>query len=145
MRLRELTIKYAPLTVPIERPQAASPAAAARILKTLLDPEPAEIFGLLLLNAKYHVLAWHPLTRGTLNSTVVEPRDVFRVALLANAVAVIAAHNHPSGDPSPSPDDRRLTDRLTEAGRLIGVDVTDHIIMGGETGRYFSFREAGLL
>jgi DNA repair protein RadC len=145
MRLRELSIKYAPTAVYVERPQVFTPATSAALLRPLLDPEPAEVFGVLLLNTKRRVLAWHPVSRGSLNSTVIEPREVFRAAILANAASIIAAHNHPSGDPAPSPEDRAITLRLRDAGTLIGIDLLDHLIIGNETNRYFSFREDGTL
>jgi DNA repair protein RadC len=78
---------------------------------------------------------------GTLNSTVVEPRDVFREAMLGAAAAVIVFHNHPSGDPTPSVDDIALTRRLGAAGALIGIDLVDHLILGDA--RYCSFKETG--
>ena len=78
-----------------------------------------------------------------LDSTLVHPREVFKAAMLANAAAIVLAHNHPSGDPTPSPDDMALTRRLVDAGRLIGVDVLDHIVIGD--GRHVSFRERGWL
>jgi DNA repair protein RadC len=145
MRLRELSIRYAPTAVPLERPQVLTPRGSADLLRPLLDPEPAEVFGVLLLNTKRRVLAWHPVSRGSINSTAIEPREVFRAAIVANAAAIIAAHNHPSGDPTPSPEDRALTVRLRAAGQLVGIDVIDHLIIGAETGRYFSFREDGTL
>ena len=80
---------------------------------------------------------------GTLNSTVVEPRDVFREAMLGAAAAVVVFHNHPSGDPSPSPDDVELTRRLAAAGTLMGIDVVDHIVLGDT--RYCSLKEMGRL
>jgi DNA repair protein RadC len=89
------------------------------------------------------VIAYHEVSRGTLDATLVHPREVFKAALLSNAASIILTHNHPSGDPTPSPDDHQLTRRLVDAGRLIGVEVLDHIIVGD--GRYFSFREGGRL
>jgi DNA repair protein RadC len=83
------------------------------------------------------------LAIGTLNSTVVQPRDVFREAALGAAAAIVVFHNHPSGDPSPSPDDVELTSRLAAAGTLMGIDVVDHIILGDM--RYCSFKEMGKL
>jgi DNA repair protein RadC len=81
------------------------------------------------------------LTVGTLTGTIVEPREVFREALLGAATAVVAFHNHPSGDPCPSPDDVELTLRLVAAGKLMGIDLVDHIILGDA--RYCSFKEMG--
>jgi DNA repair protein RadC len=96
---------------------------------------------ILCLTTKHRVIAYHEVSRGTLDATLVHPREVFKVALLANAAAIILTHNHPSGDPSPSPDDVQLTRRLVEAGVLLGVEVLDHIIVGD--GRYYSFQEVG--
>ena len=89
------------------------------------------------------MIAFHEVSRGTLDTTLVHPREVFKAALLANSSAIILCHNHPSGDPCPSPDDVHLTRRLVDAGTLLGVDVLDHIIVGD--GRYYSFKEAGRL
>ena len=83
------------------------------------------------------------ITRGILNASLVHPREVFQAAILAGAAAVILVHNHPSGDPTPSADDRVVTDQLVAAGRLLDVPVHDHVIVG--RGRYTSFAEAGLL
>ena len=80
---------------------------------------------------------------GTLNSTIVEPRDVFREAMLGAAAAIVVFHNHPSGDPSPSPDDIALTRRLAAVGELIGIPVVDHIVLGDA--RYCSLKEIGEL
>jgi DNA repair protein RadC len=145
MQLRELSIRYAPLPVPIDRPTVTTPAEAARLLTPILDPEPVEVFGVLLLNTRRKVLAWHPLSRGTTDSTTVQPRDVIRAALLAHATGIIVAHNHPSGDPTPSTDDRTVTERIKTAADIFGIALVDHVIVAGETGHYFSFREGGLL
>jgi DNA repair protein RadC len=109
----------------------------------LLQHEAVEVCGLLCLSTKHDVVAYHELSRGTLDGTVVHPRDVFRSALLANAASVIVGHNHPSGDPTPSPDDVRLTDRLSHAAQILNVELMDHVIVGD--GSYYSFREAGRL
>lgn len=145
MLLRELKVSYAPVAGVVSRPSLATPAETARLLFTLLDPEPTEVFGVLLLTTRFHVLAWSVVGRGSLNSVVVEPREVFRTAMLGNAASIIAAHNHPSGDPTPSPDDMEITRRLTAAGQVIGIHLLDHVIVGNETGKYFSFKESGRL
>ena len=146
--LRELTIRYGVKAdasgQPVPVGQAmATPAAAAQLFLRVLGDEATEVFALVLLSTRHHVLAYHEVSRGSLNSTVVQPRDVFKAALLGNAAAVILAHVHPSGDPTPSPDDVALTRRLVAGGVLLGVDVLDHIVVGD--GRYASFRELGLL
>lgn len=144
MRLRELEVRYKALSVPIDRPQVTTPEAAAAILRSILELEPAEVFGALLLNTKHRVLCWAEISRGGLNATVVRPPDVFLRAIMANADAMIVAHNHPSGDVSPSPDDAAITERLCAAGTLLGISVLDHVIIG-EAGAYFSFKGAGRL
>jgi DNA repair protein RadC len=104
---------------------------------------PVEQFGVVLLDTKHRVMKTTIVASGTLNSTIVEPRDVFREALVAGAAAVVAFHNHPSGDPTPSPEDEELTRRLKAAGILMGIDVVDHIVLGDA--RYCSLKEAGRL
>src|SRR5258708_19976992 len=125
-RLRELTLRYEvkrgldgqPL---ILGPTLSSPGESAALLKTILQDEPAEVFGILCLTTKHRVIAYHEVSRGQLDATVVHPREVFKAALLANAAAVILAHNHPSGDPTPSADDYQLTRRLADPGDILGV------------------------
>ena len=146
--LRELTIRYAVKPdrtgQPVLLGQAlTTPQVAADLLMRVLGDEATEVFALVLLSARHHVIAYHEVSRGGLNTVAVEPRAVFTAALLANAAAMIVCHVHPSGDPSLSPDDVALTRRLVAAGTLMGVDVLDHIIVGH--GRYASFKELGLL
>ena len=144
-RLRELTIRYTikkdldGMPVPIARAQISTPCAAATIFLPLFQDEPAEVFGVLFLSAKHRVIAYREVGRGTVQAVMVQPREIFQGALLANAAAVIVGHCHPSGDPSPSPDDLALTRRLIEAGELMGVEILDHIITGDA--RYVSLRE----
>ena len=107
----------------------------------LLQDEPAEVFAILCLTTKYQVIAYHEVGRGTLDSVLVTPREVFTAALLAHSAAIVAVHNHLSGDPTPSPDDLDVTRRLAAAGEVLGIPLLDHIIIGD--GRYFSFKEAG--
>ena len=123
--------------------ELSRPWDAAAAFMALLQDEPAEVFAILCLTTKHRVIAYHEVSRGALDSTVVHPREVFKAALLANSAAIIAAHNHPSGDPTPSPDDADLTKRLAAAGELLGIPLLDHIVIGD--GRYFSFKEAGRL
>ncbi len=96
------------------------------------------------VNAKNEVNAIEIVSTGTLSSALVHPREIFKAAILSNAHAVILCHNHPSGDPAPSREDREITRRLVEAGMLMGIEVLDHVIIGDHH-RYVSFRERGLL
>ena len=98
-----------------------------------------ERFGVVLLDQRQRVIRSLILSTGTADASVSHPRDVFRAAALASAASVAVFHNHPSGDPRPSAADRFITRRLVEAGELIGIEVMDHIILGGKT--YFSFKE----
>jgi len=146
--LRELTIRYSVKADATGQPVVigrtlSTPAASAGALAALLRDEPGEVFAILCLSTKHRVIAYHEVSRGTLGATLVHPREVFKAALLSNAASIILTHNHPSGDSTPSPDDHQLTRRLVDAGRLIGVEVLDHIIVGD--GCYFSFREGGRL
>src|SRR5437773_4879781 len=102
-----------------------------------------EEFHVLALGSQSQILADLLITRGILNSSLVHPREVFRAAIAEAAAGIIVVHNHPSGDPTPSADDRSVTRQLVDAGRLLDLPVYDHVIVGGE--RFVSFAEAGLL
>ena len=104
---------------------------------------PVEEFHVLVLDAQHRLERDITVTRGILYSSLVHPREVFREAIAERAAAVILVHNHPSGDPTPSADDRNVTDQLVAAGRLLDLPVHDHVIIG--RGRYASFAESGLL
>jgi DNA repair protein RadC len=114
---------------------------AAAYLMPRYGSRRAEQFGVVLLDTKHRVMRTVVVVSGTSNSAIVEPRDVFREAALAGASAIVAFHNHPSGDPSPSPDDLELTRRLAAAGSLMGIELVDHIILGEM--QYWSFSESG--
>src|SRR3954462_14168508 len=102
-----------------------------------------EEFHVAVLDAQHRLERDITVTRGILNSSLVHPREVFRQAIAERAAAIILVHNHPSGDPSPSKDDRSVTEQLVAAGKLLDIPVHDHVIIG--RGRYTSFAEAGLL
>lgn len=122
-----------------KRPLMGSPRAAAEYLLPRFGNHPVEQFGVLLLDTKHRVIRASILSVGTLDASIVHPREVFRHAMGAGAAALVLFHNHPSGDPEPSEDDRRLTERLVAAGVLMGIDVLDHVILADT--KYFSFRE----
>ena len=128
---------------PGARIQLRTPREAATYLLPQFGARAVEQFGVILLDTKHRVLKSAILTIGSLNATGVQPREVFREAALGSAACIVAFHNHPSGDPSPSPDDVALTRRLVAAGVVMGIDVVDHIILGDV--RYFSFKESGQL
>jgi len=108
-----------------------------------LEDLPVEEFHVAVLDSQHRLERDITVTRGILNSSLVHPREVFREAIAERAAAIILVHNHPSGDPTPSPDDRVVTEQLVQAGKLLDIPVQDHVIIG--RGRYISFAEAGLL
>lgn len=120
-----------------------SPRDVVAIFAPRLEDLPVEEFHVAVLDAQHRLERDVTVTRGILNSSLVHPREVFREAIAERAAAIILVHNHPSGDPSPSADDRNVTDQLVAAGRLLDIPVHDHVIIG--RGRYTSFAEAGLL
>ena len=142
MRLRELHVEYRTVTGAPDgpRPQIHTAVDAARLVAPLLASKVVEHFGVLSLDVKHRVIGWDVVSVGTLDSTVVHPREVFLTAILHHAAAVIVAHNHPSGDPTPSPDDIVLSRRHRTCGELLGIPVLDSIVIG-EAGRYASLRE----
>ena len=110
---------------------------------TSVEEEAQEVFGILILNIKNKIVAVHEVSRGTLNSSLVHPREVFKPAVLHNAAAIICFHNHPSGDPEPSKEDIKTTNRLVEAGKIMGIEVFDHIIVSDDG--YVSLKERGVV
>ena len=139
VELGRRTLSHAPSA----RVQLRTPREAAAYLLPQFGSRPVEQFGLVLLDTKHRVLRATVLAIGSLNATGVQPREVFREAALGSAAFIVMFHNHPSGDPSPSPDDMELTRRLVAAGLVMGIEVVDHIILGDV--RYWSFKEMGQL
>lgn len=108
-----------------------------------LMKETKEMFMTLHLDGKNRIICMDLVSMGSLNQSIVHPREVFKTACISNAAAIICVHQHPSGDPSPSSEDIAITRRLKEAGEIMGIKVLDHIIVG--EGEYLSFVERGLL
>jgi DNA repair protein RadC len=135
LELGRRTLAHAPSA----RLRIRGPEEAAAYLMPRFGSRGVEQFGILLLDAKHRAMRTAVVAVGTLNSSIVEPRDVFREAATGGATAIVLFHNHPSGDPTPSPDDVALTQRLVAAGTLIGIEVVDHVILGD--GRYCSIKE----
>jgi DNA repair protein RadC len=98
-----------------------------------------------LLNTKHRYVMHTEVSVGTVKVALVGPREVFGPAVREGAAVVVLVHNHPSGNPAPSSEDRELTRRLQECGKLLGIEVLDHVIVGNGTGRWFSFRDVGEL
>ena len=128
---------------PLLRDSITSPEDGVALLMPRLRYEAKEHFLVVLLNSKNKVLEIKQISEGSLNSSVVHPREVFAPAVLHHAAAILTAHNHPSGDPTPSKEDKDLTNTLVQAGKYMGIPVLDHIIIGDA--RYFSFKEHSYL
>jgi DNA repair protein RadC len=126
-----------------ERVQITSSRTAAEFLLPLYGSVAVEQFGIVLLDTKHRVIRTTVVSVGTLDTSVVHPREIFREAAAAGAAAIVLFHNHPSGDPEPSPDDVALTTRLIAAGVVMGIDVLDHVILADV--RYCSLREKGCI
>ena len=135
---RRLATEARDAGAPLRSPRDVYHAFAPR-----LEDLPVEEFHVAVLDAQHRLERDITVTRGILNSSLVHPREVFREAIAERAAAIVLVHNHPSGDPTPSADDRLVTEQLVAAGRLLDIPVHDHVIVG--RGRYLSFAEAGLL
>lgn len=150
MRVFEAKIVYSLISLG-EEIRLDRPDNVAAYLRSAFDENPMqEAFYCVYLDRKNHPLGRHLITLGTVDSTVVAPREVFRGAILASASAIVVAHNHPSGDPAPSQADLRVTRTLREAAKILQIELLDHVVVGDvkadPQGRgLYSFREAGLL
>ena len=129
--------------MPTYESRIRSSATAHTVLQEFMDGADREMFVVMLLDRKNGVIGLNTVSIGSLTGSLVHPRECFKPVLLSNACSVILSHNHPSGDPLPSQEDRAITARLVQAGKLLGIDVLDHIIVGD--GKYFSFADEGLL
>jgi DNA repair protein RadC len=126
-----------------DRLRLKSPRELAAYLIPQYGSHPVEQFGIVMLDTKQRVIRIKVLSLGSLDTTVVHPREVFREAASASAASIVLFHNHPSGDPMPSADDLLLTARMVHAGSIMGIDVVDHVILADR--RYFSMVESGKL
>jgi DNA repair protein RadC len=122
-----------------DMPSITSPEDCVGLLMPLLRYETHEKFVVIILNAKNKVLGIRQISEGSLSSAVVHPREVFQKAIMNHAAAIICAHNHPSGDPTPSKEDKDLTSTLAATGKILGIPVLDHVVVGD--GLYYSFKE----
>ncbi|MGM0867460.1 MAG: JAB domain-containing protein [Bacillota bacterium] len=121
-----------------------SPMDAQELAASYIADEDREVFLVMMLNTKNEVVGLHRAHVGSLNASIVHPRDVMKSAILNNAASIIVSHQHPSGDPTPSREDIDVTKRLAEAGKILGIDVLDHVIVT-HTGNHISLKEKGFL
>ena len=134
--VRESSLLYRPRKI-------HGPKDAYELVRNTLEDADRETFMVIYLNTKNEPTAIHTVSVGTLNSSLVHPREVFKAALMVNTSSLILAHNHPSGDPEPSREDIDITRRLVEAGNILGIQILDHLVVGN--GRYRSLKDAGML
>ena len=142
----EIGLTYKTTTPAEDFPLVTSPDRAHQILLSIWDHDTLELhehFVVLMLNAQKKCLGWSRISTGGSNSTIVDPRHIFQLALLANCESLILAHNHPSGTVKASTADIRLTKRIKDAGYLLGITIDDHIILTRQG--YMSFKTTGIL
>lgn len=137
------------LALPREHTPVNDPATAASLVREQMRDLDREEFRVVLLNTKNNLIRVADISRGSLNASIVEPREVFKDAIAASAAGMILVHNHPSGDPTPSSEDIAITKRLVKAGELLNINVLDHIILGHRTETrlqdFTSLKELGLM
>ena len=119
------------------------PQTVADLVAKYVGTPDREMFIVLAVNTRNKINGIHTVSVGSLDTSIVHPREVFKFAILANASSIIVAHNHPSGDTTPSSDDIELTKRLKQASEILAIDLLDHIVLGHD-GQYLSFRDRGL-
>ncbi len=139
-RLQVVKERHSPL---YGAPAISNSREVSRFLRLHFEGKPQEEFLVVFLNAKHRPVGYQVLSVGSLTLSIIHPREAFKAALCMNAAAVIFSHNHPSGDPTPSPEDHALTKRLVSAGELLGIRVLDHVVIGEE--RHVSFADHGWL
>jgi DNA repair protein RadC len=119
--------------------------SVALLARAMIPDDDREHFGVFCLNNKHRLIGYHEVSVGTLTASLVHPREVFKPVILAGSAAFICVHNHPSGDPAPSPEDIDITRRLKEGAGILGLSLLDHVIIGNGTDRRFSFSERSML
>jgi DNA repair protein RadC len=119
------------------------PEAVVKAIRASIKDKAKEHFKLILLNPRNKIIGISTISIGTLNASLVHPREVFKDAITHSAASVVLAHNHPSGDPEPSEDDLKITKKLVDSGKILGIEVLDHIIIGKNN--FCSFKERGLI
>ena len=126
--------------IPLERKHINSPQDVYNAVREIIGDADREYFMIVILNNKYCINGVNVVSIGTLSSSPVHPREVFKAAILANAAAIVLVHNHPSGDPTPSKEDIEITRKLVDAGKVLGIEVLDHVVIGD---RCVSLKEQG--
>ncbi len=120
-----------------------NPEAVIKAVGALIKNKAKEHFKLIVLNSRNKIMAITNISIGTLNANLIHPREIFKDAITHNAASVVIAHNHPSGDPEPSEDDLKITKQLKKAGKILGIELVDHLIITADC--YYSFKNKGLI
>ncbi len=141
-KFRDTSIKY-PVLDEMPKKKITSPKEFFELFRPLFLEQPCEIFLVAWLSSSNRIISFEKITQGTLNSSVVDPRSVFKGAIVSNAVSIIVAHNHPSYNPEPSSEDITITRKLVECGKILAIPVFDHIIFAGD--QFTSFVEKRLI
>ncbi len=136
--IREVAVRYRGNRRALPAPLRGG-ADVVGLVRRLVAGDAREHFVTILMNGRHHPIGYQVVTVGTATASLVHPREVFQAAVGAGAVAIVLAHNHPSGDPSPSAEDRSVTRRLVQAGNILGIRVLDHVVVTADG--YFAFRE----
>ena len=143
-RINIVTIKMEKVkSMLVENKKIISPKEVYKIVSEYLNGVDREHLVLLTLDTKNCINSITTVSIGSLNTSIVHPREVFKTAIISNASSIILAHNHPSGDPTPSKEDINITDRIKESGKILGIDLLDHLIIGDDS--YISLKEKGIL
>jgi DNA repair protein RadC len=143
--IRQVSYIVARETVPVYRDKLDSPEPTAALARCLIPDDDREHFYAFLLDSQNRLAAAHHVSTGSLSASIVHPREVLGPAIREGAAHLVLAHNHPSGDPTPSREDIALTRQLAEGARLLGLRVHDHVIIGNGTGGFVSLAQRGLL
>lgn len=141
-KFRDTSIKY-PELQELPKKKITSPSQFFELFQPIFIEQPCEIFLVAWLSSSNRIIGFEKITQGTLNTSVVDPRAVFKGAIVANAAAIIVAHNHPSYNPEPSSEDITITEKLVECGKILEVPVFDHIIFAGD--QFTSFVEKRII
>lgn len=143
LALAELVKRIKTLKTKELNPRIRSPKELAKLLYPEMSCLNQEVLKLIVLNTKNEIVKTKDVFKGGLNSSLVHPREIFNEAIKSSAASIIISHNHPSGDPTPSKEDVAITKRLSDCGKLLGINLTDHIIIGNN--KYVSLREKGII
>jgi DNA repair protein RadC len=143
MAIRELHVSFSERT-PVNEANGPIRIKSCKdvvsLMAPLLEPEVVEVCYVVCLTTPMDLIGYHLVSRGSLSEASLHPREVYKVAMLANAASIVVVHNHPSGDPTPSPDDLAVTARLKAVGEILGIELLDHIVIGHQ-GRHASLRQ----